>query len=91
MKFLNFLKSAIEKRESAKFEFTRNLSDALSLISDLGDEMGLSRNDLSYCEFTSFKDFIRPRLRRKELIIESVARKNKVSRNFRAFVASFDY
>ena len=28
----DFMQSAIEARESAKFHFTRNLSDALSLI-----------------------------------------------------------
>ncbi len=53
--FLDFIRSAIEKRELAKFEFTRNLSDSLSLISELGGKFGISKEDLSYCDFEIFK------------------------------------
>ncbi|MBV9549445.1 MAG: phosphoenolpyruvate synthase [Alphaproteobacteria bacterium] len=44
----NFLKSAIEGREKAKFLFTRNVSDALECLASLGARHGLSRDDLSY-------------------------------------------
>lgn len=43
-----FLEAGIELRESSKFEFTRNLSDALALIADLGEKHGFSKDDLSY-------------------------------------------
>ncbi|CAO3411522.1 PEP-utilizing enzyme [Azospirillum largimobile] len=43
-----FLKAAIEGREYAKFVFTRNLSDAISLVRDLGEQHGFSADDMSY-------------------------------------------
>ncbi len=48
--FIDFLKEAIRLREVLKFEFTKNLSDALSLIIKGGKNFGFSRNELSYLE-----------------------------------------
>jgi phosphohistidine swiveling domain-containing protein len=45
-----FLKRAIEGREYAKFLFTRNVSDALSLIKRLGRDHGFEPEDLSYVD-----------------------------------------
>lgn len=45
---LEFLKSGIEGREYAKFVFTKNLSDAISLIGELGAQHGFSTEDMSY-------------------------------------------
>jgi len=45
--FLKFLKSATEARELSKFEFTKNLSDALELIAEAGEKMGFSRKEIS--------------------------------------------
>lgn len=42
-----FLHSAIEGREKAKFVFTRSLSRALDLIAHWGNTQGLSREDLA--------------------------------------------
>ena len=53
---IDFFRNAIEFRELAKFEFTRNLSDALSLITEIGLDYGLSREDLSYCDIKSLKE-----------------------------------
>lgn len=50
LSLLNFIKAAIEGRERAKFMFTRNLSDALQYLGDLGAELGFSRDDLSYLD-----------------------------------------
>lgn len=47
---LTFCRSAMELREHAKFLFTRNLSDAISLLSMLGAEHGLSDDDMSYVD-----------------------------------------
>lgn len=44
----DFIQSGIELREWSKFEFTRNLSDVLSLIADLGARHGFSREDMSF-------------------------------------------
>jgi phosphohistidine swiveling domain-containing protein len=48
LSLFDFIKGGIEGREYAKFVFTRSLSDALSLIKQIGDEHGLSTNDCSY-------------------------------------------
>jgi len=48
--FITFLKDAIRLREILKFEFTKNLSDALSLIIKGGKNFGFSRNELAYLE-----------------------------------------
>lgn len=53
---LDFLKAGIEWRELAKFEFTRNLSDALALLGDLGKTWGFSRDDLAYCDIAAVKE-----------------------------------
>ena len=53
---LNFLQSAIELREYSKFHFSRNLSDALSLIAEYGERLGYSKEELSYCDVSVFKE-----------------------------------
>lgn len=45
--FLNFVREALEQRERLKFEFTKNLSYALELISMIGKDFGISKTDLS--------------------------------------------
>lgn len=46
----DFLKSAIEGREYSKFVFSRNISDVLSLLGELGVEHGLSLEEMSYAD-----------------------------------------
>ncbi len=50
LSLFNFIKGAIEGRELAKFVFTRSLSDALQLLGELGEEHGLSRDEVSYLD-----------------------------------------
>lgn len=45
---LPFIRNAIEERERAKLLFTRNLSDALSCIEQLGRLHGFDADDMSY-------------------------------------------
>lgn len=45
--FLNFVKVATEARELSKFEFTKNLSDALELIAAAGEAIGFARRELA--------------------------------------------
>ena len=54
--FFDFLKAAIELREFAKFQLTRNLSDILALMSQYGKTMSISPEDLAYCDITSIKE-----------------------------------
>lgn len=53
---LEFMRAAIELRELAKFYFTHNLSDALSLINKVGGKYGFSREELTYCDIGAFKE-----------------------------------
>jgi phosphohistidine swiveling domain-containing protein len=45
-----FIQAAIEGREQAKFLFTKSLSHSLTLLSRLGEQEGLSRDDMSFCD-----------------------------------------
>jgi len=53
---LDFMQSGIELRELAKFEFTRNLSDVLALITKVGEQYGFSREDLAFCDIEVFQE-----------------------------------
>lgn len=44
---IEFIKTAIETRESSKFEFSKNLSDALELIAKAGEKKGFTRQELA--------------------------------------------
>jgi phosphohistidine swiveling domain-containing protein len=52
---LNFFRSAIEGREYAKYIFTRSLSDVLKLISELGSDMSISKEELSYLNINDLR------------------------------------
>ena len=45
---MSFIKVAIEGREYGKLVFTRSLSDALVILEALGEQCGLSRDDVSH-------------------------------------------
>lgn len=51
----DFIKQAIEGREYAKFVFTRNLSDALALFTEVGQAHGFSVDDCSYADIDSIQ------------------------------------
>jgi len=69
---LDFMQQGIELREFAKFNFTRNLSDALSLIAQVGGQYGLSREDLAYCDVAVFKELHVAAENPKKLLIRSI-------------------
>jgi len=52
----DFMQAGIELREQSKFHFTRNLSDAMSLMSEVGEQYGYSRDDMAYCDVSVFKE-----------------------------------
>ncbi|WP_299290885.1 PEP/pyruvate-binding domain-containing protein [Nitrosopumilus sp.] len=54
--FLRFIEKAIQGREELKFEFTKNLSDALELINKAGNELGFSRDDLKELDILRIKN-----------------------------------
>jgi phosphohistidine swiveling domain-containing protein len=52
----DFLQAGIELREYAKFVFTRNLSDALSLFREWGGKFGFSTDELSYANIGCIRE-----------------------------------
>lgn len=50
VELFDFLQGGIQGREYAKFVFTRSLSRMLSLLGALGQQHGLSRDDMSYAD-----------------------------------------
>ena len=52
----DFMQVGIELRELAKFHFTRNLSDALALITEVGGQYGFTCEDLAYCDIAVFQE-----------------------------------
>ncbi len=51
----DFFKSVIEGREYAKFEFTRSLSDAMSLFKEIAGEYGYTAEQASYANIDLIK------------------------------------
>lgn len=70
--FFDFIATGIIYREQSKFEFTKNLSDALSMISILGREYGLSAEDMSYCDVDIFFKAYGTSNNLERLILESI-------------------
>lgn len=69
---LDFMQSGIELRELAKFHFTRNLSDALALITEVGGQYGFSREDLAYSDIAAFKELHIAATDPKDVLLRSI-------------------
>ena len=72
VELFEFMQGGIELRELAKFHFTRNLSDTLALITELGDKFGLSPDDLAYSDIGCFKEMHVAGLNSKEMLLRSI-------------------
>ena len=68
----DFLQAGIELRELAKFHFTRNLSDVLVLITEVGGQYGFTPEDLAYCDITAFKELHVAAADPKDLLSRSI-------------------
>jgi len=53
-RLVDFICLSMQAREYAKFEFTKNLSDALKWLGIYGESLGLTRDDLSFVPIQSF-------------------------------------
>ncbi|MGH7836716.1 MAG: PEP-utilizing enzyme, partial [Candidatus Binataceae bacterium] len=74
LSLIEFITAGIESREYAKFVFTRSLSDALSLIGQLGKEHGLSAEDCAFLNYDAIRRLYSESGSVRELLLESVAR-----------------
>ena len=72
MSFLNFIKSAIEGREFAKFEFTKNISLILQLLEQLGAQYNFSRSEMSYFSIRKIQDIFSSGCDASQIIAESI-------------------
>lgn len=68
----DFIQAAIELRELAKFHFTKNLSDVLSLVADYGQQLSISREDMAFCDIAVFKELYISSVDPKKLILNSI-------------------
>lgn len=69
---INFFKSSIELRESAKFEFTHNVSDALQGLVELGEMHGFSRSEMAFCDIHVIRQILTTSENPKKIIERSV-------------------
>jgi adenylylsulfate kinase-like enzyme/phosphohistidine swiveling domain-containing protein len=70
---IEFIKAGIEGREYAKFVFTRSLSDALSLIRQLGQDHGLAADDCAFLSYDAIRTLYSESSSVREALLESVA------------------
>ena len=77
IQLIAFIKTAIELRETAKYHFTHNLSDALSLITKLGSQYGYERGDLAFSNINIFKELHIVGADPEEMISQSIVEGKK--------------
>ncbi len=73
LSLIEFIKAGIEGREYAKFVFTRSLSQALSLIKQLGEDHGLSPEDCAYLNYGVVRTLYSESGSVREALLESAA------------------
>jgi len=73
LSLIEFIKAGIEGREYAKFVFTRSLSDALSLIRQLGEDHGLSAEDCAFLNYGAIRTLYGESGSVREVLRESIA------------------
>ncbi len=74
LSLIEFIKAGIEGREYAKFVFTRSLSDALSLIWQIGEEYGLSVEDCAFLDYDAISSLYSESGSVRERLLDSIAR-----------------
>jgi cytidyltransferase-like protein len=66
-KLLNFISETTKYRESFKFEFTKNLSLSLNILSEVGLSLGLNKSSLSFLTIESIKGVLNSNLSKSEI------------------------
>jgi glutamine kinase len=74
LSLIEFIKGGIEGREYAKFVFTRSLSDALTLIRQMGEEYDLSIEDCAFLDYDAIRSLYSESGSVRERLLESIAR-----------------
>lgn len=55
LELMDFIKTVIEGREYGKFVFTKNLSKAIQMIGEIGEEEGISKEDCAYLNIQTIR------------------------------------
>ena len=71
---MDFIRNTIELREQAKFDFTRNLSEVMSLIEKVGAEKGMTVEDISYSNIAVFRDLYISTAGSKKVLEQSISK-----------------
>ena len=72
LSFIEFIKAGIEGREYAKFVFSRSLSDALSLIKQLGEDHGLSAEDCAFVNYDAIRKLYSESGSVRDILLDSI-------------------
>jgi hypothetical protein len=78
-KFISFVLSSIQMRERIKFDFTRNISKILDLISIIGKEMEFSNDQLAYANIQTFIQAQRSSLNLKKFLLNDIRYGEEIS------------
>ncbi len=73
LSLVEFIKAGIEGREYAKFVFTHSLSDALSLIKEVGEDHGLSAEDCAFLNYDAIRTIYSESTSVREALLKSAA------------------
>jgi hypothetical protein len=69
---IHFIGNSITLREISKFEFTKNLSEALSCIKNFGKKLGFNSEEMAYCNYATIKEMCFSTSPDKQLISQSI-------------------
>lgn len=77
--FIEFCKDSIVSREKVKFDFTKDVSNAIEKLASFGEALNISRHDLAYCELGFLKSLENRELlsKRNEDILKFIIKENK--------------
>lgn len=75
--FVDFLRDSMEEREYFKFEFTKSLSLAIDILIDIGDKLGISKEDMAYLEVTDIQLAVSRPVSEINATWRDIIRKNK--------------
>lgn len=73
LNLMDFIRAGIEGREYAKFVFTRSLSEALTLIKQLGEDFGLSPEDCAFLNYDAVRTLYSESCSVRQILQKSVA------------------
>ena len=80
VQLIKFIKAAISGREYGKLIFTKTVSDLIEFIARWGEDIGLSRNELSYISLNEILSTINtPCIEEKEIFFRNISKRGEES------------